>query len=172
MIKQHGRILLIGFLSCAGILSLPAPTSWAQQAPKLDLKSTVEKEVQVQRGGHWVVERSPVERTHSGDLLVYTIAYQNLGQIEAVDAAIVNPIPQDVVYHPDTAEGQDADITFSIDHSRSWRKPPIMMPVKKPDGTVELKPVPPKQYTHIRWVINKPVPPGQSGRVSFKATVK
>ncbi len=172
MINRNNGRLLIGSLCLAGVLVLLAAASWAQQAPKLDLKTTVEKEVRVQRGGQWVTERSPVEKTSPGDLLVYTITYQNAGTTDAVDAVIVNPIPRGVVYRPDTAEGQDAEITFSIDNSRTWHKPPIMVPVKKPDGTVEMRPVPPEQYTHIRWIVKRPIPPGQSGQVSFKSTVK
>jgi len=119
-----------------------------------------------------VTERTPVDKTGPGDTLVYTITYQNAGQVAAVDAAIVDPCPPGVVYLAETAEGQDAEITYSIDNSRSWHGPPILMQVRKPDGTLESRPAPPERYTHLRWVIKKPVQPGQSGRVSFKATVK
>jgi hypothetical protein len=61
---------------------------------------------------------------------------------------------------------------YSIDNGRSWQKPPIMMQIKKPDGTQESKSAPADRYTHVKWVIKKPVQPGQSDRVSFKVTVK
>jgi uncharacterized repeat protein (TIGR01451 family) len=170
--QRRGSKGLILVVMLVFVFGMQGGTARAQQGPRLDLQTTVEKEIRVQKGGKWVTERAPADRTGPGDILVYTIAYRNAGAIPATDAAIVDPIPPGVVCLPDTAEGQDAEITFSIDNSRSWHKPPVMMQVKRPDGTLESKPVPPERYTHIRWIIKKPVLPGQSGRVSFKATVK
>jgi uncharacterized repeat protein (TIGR01451 family) len=172
MISRYGRKRLLFSLFLIGFFLLSAAVSGAQQEPKLDLKTSVDKEVKVQKNGKGATERIPAEKTDPGDILVYTIAYQNAGTVAAVDAAIVDPIPRGVVYLQGTAEGSDAEITCSIDNSRTWHRPPVMMPVKKPDGSLENKPAPMERYTHIRWVIKKPVQPGQSGRVSFKATVK
>jgi len=172
MQERWGRKILIFVLLLACVFLLQQGIAQAQQGPKLDLKTTVEKEAKVQKNGQWVTERVPVDKTNPGDTLVYTITYQNAGRVAAVDAAIVDPFPAGVVYLAGTAEGQDAEITYSIDNSRSWHRPPIMMQVRKPDGTLENRPAPPERYTHLRWVIKKPVQPGQSGRVSFKATVK
>ena len=144
----------------------------AQQPPRLELKTTVEKEVKVKKKGKWATERIAVDQTGPGNVLVYTIAYLNTGKTAAVDARIVNPVPKGAVYLVDSAEGKDADITCSTDQGRTWHKPPVMMQMKKPDGTLENRPAPAESYTQISWVIKKPVLPGQSGRVSFKATVK
>lgn len=171
MSKKHSRAILIGALCLGGYLMLAA-AAWAQQAPQLDLKTTVEKEVRIQKSGQWVTERIPAEKTNPRDTLVFTVTYRNLGASNAVDAVIVNPIPGGTIYRIGSAEGQDAAITCSIDNSLTWHQPPVMMPVKKPDGTLEMKPAPPERYTHLRWMIKKPIPPGQSGRVSFKVIVK
>jgi uncharacterized repeat protein (TIGR01451 family) len=144
----------------------------AQQQPRLELKTTVEKEVKVKKKGKWVTERMAVEQTGPGNVLVYTITYLNAGKTAAVDARIVNPIPKGAVYLPDSAEGKDADITCSIDNGHTWHKQPVMMQMKKPDGALENRPAPAESYTQISWVIKKPVLPGRTGRVSFKATVK
>jgi len=159
-------------MTLVGVFLLGAGVSLAQQDAKLDLKTTAEKEIRFLKDGKMVLERLPAEKTTPGDVLVYTIDYRNAGRIAVEDAVIVDPLPRGIVYLANTAEGQDADVTYSIDNSRSWHKPPIMMPVKKADGSVESKPVSTERYTHIRWVIKKPVQPGQSGRVQFRATVK
>jgi uncharacterized repeat protein (TIGR01451 family) len=165
------RSWVAGFL-LAGVFCLSAALAGAQQEPRLTLNSQVEKEVKAQRGGKWVTERIPVDKTAPGDILVYTINYQNAGTNAAKDAAIVDPLPAGVVYLPNSAEGQETEITCSIDGGRSWHNPPVMVQIKKPDGTQESKAAAPEQYTHIRWVIKKPIPPGQSGQVQFKVTVK
>jgi len=164
---------MVAFLSVlVGIFFLQSNVCQAQQEPKLDLRTTVEKEVKVLRDGKETKARVPIEKTNPGDVLVYTIVYRNIGSSQVTDAGIVNPVPSGVVYLSDTAEGQDAEITLSIDNSRSWHKPPIMMQVKKKDGRIENQPVPMERYTHIRWIIKKPIQPGQSGQVRFKANVK
>jgi len=163
------KILLFAlFLSCAFFPNL----SQAQQDTKLALKTTAEKEIRIQKNGRWVTERIPLDKTSPGDVLVYTITYTNAGKSPALDAEIVDPIPRGVVYVLDTAEGRDAEITCSIDNGRSWQRPPVMMQVKRPDGTMESKPAPADRYTHVRWVIKKPLPPGQSGQVSLKVNVR
>lgn len=156
----------------AGVFCLAAALAGAQEEPRLLLSNQVEKEVKVQRGEKWVTERIPVDKTLPGDILVYTINYRNGGTTEARDAAIVDPLPAGVVYLPNSAVGQDAEITCSLDGGRSWQSAPAMVQVKKTDGTTENRPAALAQYTHIRWVISKPIPPGQSGQVQFKVTVK
>jgi len=167
--ERRGWPCLLGL---AGVFLLAAPLSGAQQAPRLDLKTVVEKEIKVQRGGKMATERIPVEKTGPGDVLVYTLTYRNAGNVAAADAAIVNPVPKGTVYRLNSASGSDAEITLSIDNGQTWQKPPAMVQVKKSDGTVEMKPAPPERHTHVRWIIKKPVQPGQSGQLSFKATVR
>lgn len=144
----------------------------AQQEPKLDLKTTIEKEVKVKKQGKWVIETQAVDKTAPGDVLVFTITYTNAGKSPLTDAVVVNPVPKGVAVNPQSAEGKDTEVTGSIDNSRSFHALPVMVKLKKPDGSLESKPAPPESYTHIRWGIKKPVQAGQSGQVSFKATVK
>lgn len=144
----------------------------AQSVSTLELKTMAEKEVRVKKDGKWIVERIPLDSGRPGDRIVYTISYQNIGKTPLLDATVVDPVPAGTIYLPDSAEGMDAEITCSGDGGRSFQKPPLFYRVKKPDGTLESRPTPADRYTHIRWVIKKPVPPGASGRVSFMVTVK
>jgi uncharacterized repeat protein (TIGR01451 family) len=168
----RGQKIFVMFLVLAGLFFFSAGVSRAQSEARLDLKTTAEKEIKVQRNGKLVTERTPLGQTNPRDVLVYAITYANSGKEPVVDPAIVDPIPSGTVYILDSAEGQDAEITCSIDGGRSFQKPPIWMKFKNPNGTVESKPAPADRYTHIRWTIKKPVLPGQSGRVSLKVTVK
>jgi uncharacterized repeat protein (TIGR01451 family) len=159
-------------LFLAGIFFVFSGTALAQQAPRLELKTTVQKEVKVKRHGKWVTETAPADKTGPGDVLVYTIAYLNTGKTPAHEARIENPVPRGAVLIPESPGGVDADVTCSIDHGRTWYKPPVMIQGKDAAGKEVVQPAPADRYTHIRWVIKKPVLPGQSGRVSFKATVR
>lgn len=165
------KFLIYGFF-LIGVFLLQTTVALAQQDPMLELKTIVEKETKVKKGGTWVLEKMPVSRTGPGDILIYTTSYLNAGKGPAVDAEIVNPVPRGLVLVPDGIEGKDTEIQGSLDNGRTWQKMPVKILTRNPDGTETAKPAPADRYTHVKWIVKKPVAPGQSGRVSFKATVK
>ncbi len=168
----RGQKGLVLFLVMAGIFCFFIGVSRASPDAQLDLKTTAEKEIKVQKNGKWVIEKEPLEKTNPRDVIVYTVTYTNVGKNPVVDATIVDPIPAGTSYILDSAKGENAKVTCSIDGGRSFLPPPIWIKFKKPDGTVEKRQAPADRYTHVRWIIRKPVLPGRSGRVSLKVTVK
>jgi uncharacterized repeat protein (TIGR01451 family) len=171
--EGSGRRSFVSFVFFLTGVFFLAGISFAQpQSAKLELKTVAEKEITVTKQGKTTTQRVPLDKANPKDIVVYTITYSNAGKGPILDAVIVDPIPKGVVYVPDSAEGKDAEIRVSIDNGRFWQKPPVMIEFRKPDGSLERKPAPPEMYTHLQWVIKKPVAPGQSGQVSFKAMVK
>jgi uncharacterized repeat protein (TIGR01451 family) len=166
------RKILMSIVLMTSIFFLAGVSYAQQQNTKLDLKTTAEKEVRVRKEGKVTTKRIPIDKASPGDVVVYTITYSNVGKGSVLDAVIVDPIPKGVRYIADTAEGRDAEIMYSTDNGRTWQTPPIETQIRKPDGSLEKKPVSVERYTHIKWMIKKPVASGQSGRVSFKVTVK
>jgi uncharacterized repeat protein (TIGR01451 family) len=165
------RCFLIFIFLLTGIFFLAVVSHAQQENTKLDLKTTAEKEVKVKQSGKTITKKMPLDKANPGDVVVYTITYSNVGKGSVLEAMIVNPIPKGVRYIPDTAEGKDAEIMYSIDNGRTWQFSPVTQ-MKKPDGSLEKKPASTDRYTHIKWMIKKPVASGQSGKVSFKVTVK
>jgi uncharacterized repeat protein (TIGR01451 family) len=159
-------------LCVAGGVLLCAAVSLAQVAPALDLKTAAAKEIKVRKNGRLLVERVAVEASRPGDVIVYTITYRNLAKTAISDASVVDPIPAGTGYVLASAEGADTQVTCSVDGGRSYQEPPVMARVKAPDGTEKSMPVPADRYTHIKWVVKNPVPPGASGQVSMKVTVR
>jgi uncharacterized repeat protein (TIGR01451 family) len=156
--------VMLGMFTCV--------EAWpAQAAPKLELKMSSEKEVVAVKDGKEVSERVPADKTKSGDVLVYTIEYTNTGSGEARDASVVDPIPESTVYVAGSAEGKGAEITCSVDGGKAFKKEPVKIAVKKSGGSMGERDAEPGQYTHIKWVVKK-VPPGGSGKVSFKVKVE
>lgn len=165
------RQFLIFIFLLTGISFLAVVAQAQQENAKLDLKTTAEKEVKVKKDGKITTKRIPLDKANPGDVVIYTITYSNLGKGPVLDAVIVDPVPRGVRYITDTAEGKDAEIVYSTDNGRTWQTEPVET-LKKPNGLLEKKPVSADRYTHIKWMIKKPVASGQSGRVSFKVTVK
>lgn len=142
----------------------------AAQAPKLTLKLTAEKEVRSVKNGKEVIEMKPADTVNAGDTVLYTITYTNVGDSDAVDAEIADPVPGNMAYVPGSAKGAGADVAFSIDGGRTFQKLPKRLVTGKDGRSIE-KDASPAEYTNIRWTLKK-VAPKQSGSVSFKAKFK
>ena len=143
-----------------------------EEKPVLTLKMTVQKEVKVKKNGKSTVEYAEADKTKKGDILLFTVDYKNDGKTEAKDANIIDPVPAGTVYVLESANGKNSAISYSVDSGVNFQKPPVKIKVTKKDGKKELKPAPADRYTHIKWEFKKPIMPGQSGNVKFKAKVK
>lgn len=140
----------------------------AMAKPLLSVNMKAETEVTVNNA----TKRVPVTKISSGDVVIYTISYVNTGNEAATNAVLDDPIPKGTVYINGSAFGGDADVTFSIDGGKTFKKPSLLTyEITLPGGKVEKKVASPEQYTNIRWTIAK-VPEGGKGQVGFKVKVK
>jgi hypothetical protein len=64
---------------------------------------------------------------------------------------------------------EDAVVTYSVDGGESFDLPENLL-VTGPDNTQQ--PADPADYTHVRWTLPDPVPPGAQGAVSFWALLE
>ena len=127
-----------------------------------------EKEVIVNK----VKQKVDATTINSGEVIFYTLNYVNSGDEAATDAVLDDPIPQGTVYVDGSAFGKEADITFSIDGGKTFKKPTMLTyEMKTPDGKMEKRAASPYQYTNIRWKV-KVVPAHGSGQVGFQVRVK
>ena len=140
-------------------------------SPKLKVESTSEIVVTKTVDGKDVEERVPADKTKPGDVLYFKMTYTNSGDGDARDARIVDPVPNHTVYLLGSADGENTDITCSVDGGRTYQKPPIYVTEKLPDGKTVRRLADASSYTHIKWVLG-PVKPGQTGTVGFKAQVE
>ncbi len=153
----------------AGEPTAPVP---APRPSPLSLKIEAAKEVVVRKDGREITEYVPADTSARGDVLRFVITYTNKGDQDLANAAIVDPVPEGTVYVADSAEGAGTEITFSADKGGTFSAPPLRRTVTRPDGTTETREVPPEAYTHVRWTVREPIPPGGSGQVSFRARVQ
>lgn len=158
-----------------GVLALTATAALAQvgEKPDLALILSVQKQVAVTgEDGKTKTEWQPVQTTGSGDVLKYTIRYENRGKAEARGAKIVDPVPEGTSYISGSAEGEGTEIVFSLD-GKIFQSPPLLRyRVRKADGAEVEYVATPEMYTHVQWTLSKPVPPGGTGSVSFHVKVR
>lgn len=150
-------------------LLLPLTVS-AKSLVSVSMKA--EKEVSVVSKGEKTTKRVAAANVDPGDVIFYTLNYVNSGDEAATSAVLDDPIPKGTVYLPGSAFGKDADITFSIDGGKTFKKPSLLMyEVKLPSGKTEKRSAAPEDYTHIRWTVNT-IPAGGSGSVGFQVRMK
>ena len=172
---QGKRMLLFAAMLAAVAVSVGVLDAAAADPAKPDLALTLTAQKEVtgkDAEGKTKVEWQEVKEAGPGDIVKYTIAYKNVGTVEARDGRIVDPIPKETTYVSGSAEGKDTAITFSLD-GKTFQDPPLLKyKVRQADGTEAEYTATPEMYTHIQWKLLKPVPPGGTGSTSFKAKVK
>lgn len=132
-------------------------------------KQTVEKEIVVRNAnGAETVTRAPADKVTPGETVIYSIRYRNDSGEAASDIVLVMPVPKEVAYVEGSVTGGDTSVAFSADGGKTY--------VARGRLTVEeggtTRPARGDEITHIRWTLATPVPPGDTGEVSYKAILK
>ena len=165
--SRHYRYLLFALIS--GLLSGHALFARAQT---VELVTKAEREVEVLEKGVKVKKSGPPEKIVPGDEVLYTVAYMNKTAKPAEKIVITNPVPKHTRYKDGTAAGEGTDITFSVDHGKTFAtSDKLTVAIKDKSGKNVVRPATAQDYTHIRWVIRQSVAPGRSGTVTFHAVV-
>jgi uncharacterized repeat protein (TIGR01451 family) len=153
-------------LLIAMILLLLSAVVFAKSLVSISMKA--EKEVTVNK----VTKKIETKVFNPGDVIFYTLNYVNSGDEAATNAVMDDPIPKGTVYLAGSAFGNDAEITFSIDGGKTFKKPSLLTyEVKLPGGKIEKRSASPEQYTHVRWTVSV-IPVRGSGQAGFQVRVK
>lgn len=97
----------------------------------------------------------PAGRLEAGDEVYYTLKVRNPGTEPVTDAQVTKRMPYGLHYLPGSASGPDCTIDFSVDGGRTF--------VAKPKGA---------EFTHVRWTLRRPLPPGSTALLRFRATFR
>lgn len=145
------------------IATVPAA---ANAAGSVALKSSVFVErVAMTPDGRTKVELRAAESVSPGDRLVFILTYRNETRRTVPDVIITNPVPTPVVYEGAAAAAAEV----SVDGGRTWGSISALR-LEQPNG--QSRQAMAFDVTHVRWALGRRIPPGASGRVSFRGTVK
>ncbi len=154
-------------LALLALSSLPA---WAK--PKIEVTISASRDIVETVNGASVMKSVPAQSAVSGDTLTFAVTYRNAGTDVATNAVINNPISTGMSYIDNSSFGPEAEVTFSIDGGKSFKKASYLTyEVKLPGGATEKHTARPEEYTDIRWTIRS-VPAGGSGKLTYKVKVK
>lgn len=168
--KIDGRTSARFLVTAALLLTLTPATALAN--PKVDVVQTATKEVTVIENGQPAVRRVPSTEATPGETVFITLVVSNRGHEAATNLVFDNPIPQGATYVNGSASGEGADITFSIDQGKSYKKPALLTyELTLPDGRKEKRVASPEEYTHLRWTLPA-LPAGGTVELQFSAVIR
>jgi uncharacterized repeat protein (TIGR01451 family) len=97
----------------------------------------------------------PAGRLEAGDEVHYTVRVRNPGSNPVNDVQVTKRMPFGLHYLPGSATGPDCSIEFSSDGGVTF--------AAKPAGG---------EYTHVRWSMRRPLAPGATALLRFRATFR
>ncbi len=154
----------------AAIALLASAATYAADPGSISLKSIAQQvKVTTDEKGVQHTTLIPAGKVLPGTEVVYSFEYANVGKKPTSDVVITDKVPEHMVYVPDSAEGKNMEITFSIDGGKTWGTPD-QLNVRDADGTTHT--ALPKDYNAIRWVLKGALAVGGKGSVSFHAVLQ
>ena len=115
------------------------------------------------------VKREPARKVAPGGAVIYTISAYNTGSKPATDVVVTDPIPEHMDYVDGSASSEGARVTYSVDGGKTFAAKEKLQ-VRGKDGMTRAASA--TDFTHIRWQFEKPLAPGESRVVQFRARVE
>lgn len=95
------------------------------------------------------------ERLEAGDEVHYTVRVHNPGKAPVTDVQVTKRLPFGLHFVPGSATCPACDTEFSGDGGRTF--------AARPSGD---------DHTHVRWTLRRPLPPGATALLRFRATFR
>lgn len=144
-------------LSLVVAARVEAQVPGAAPEPRPALTIAVQNRTAAADAARGAVRRDSTARP--GDVLRYTLTFVNATPRALRNVQLANPLPKglELVAGTVTASRPDAQAEYSADGGKTFSATPTVEVVV--DGKTVRRPVPPAQYTHVRWIVNGSVAP-------------
>jgi uncharacterized repeat protein (TIGR01451 family) len=124
-------------------------------------------QVEESANGSMVRRWRSATRLSAGDEVYYTIRVRNPGKIPVSDVVVTKRLPFGMHYKRGSAVGPACEVQFSVDGGTTFD------PAARLGGGVEPKQsrtMQATEYTHLRWILRRPLAPGATALLRFRAT--
>ena len=149
-------VLLCPGAVLAAVSSADAPVVATTGSGPLETEIVLEGLVSEERA-NGTKEKRFVEarRLEAGEEIYYTIRVRNPGKEPVTDIVVTKRMPFGVDYVTGSAAGPACDVEFSADNGATF----------SPGGKSG-------EFTHVRWVFQRPLAPGATALLRFRATFR
>ena len=166
MSEERGKTMKT-ILSISVLLMLSI-SAFAQEQGHLNVKTVVQKEqVTVNDAGETETNLVPADSVIPGEKVVYTISFENIGDEDAENVVITNPISETLTYVEGSAFGPGTQIEFSVDGGQTFASRNELTVTE--DGVTREASA--GDFTHIRWVMREELAAGAQGIARFSAVL-
>jgi uncharacterized repeat protein (TIGR01451 family) len=109
----------------------------------------------------------PATRLSAGEEVYYTVRVRNPGKVAVTNIVVTKRLPFGVHYKRGSAVGPACEIQFSIDGGTRFATSDQLGVGAggRPGRKVQAS-----EYTHVRWVLSRPLAPGATALLRFRAT--
>jgi len=142
-----------------------ATSALAQGQLNFQNSAQVEATVRDESTGAVTTELRDADLVKPGEVVVFTSVFTNIGEETADEILVSNPVPENMIYTPFSARGENTVVNYSVDGANFGS--PDSLTVVDSDGAERT--ARPEEYKEIQWVFDGELAPGESGEVSFKA---
>lgn len=160
---------IIYFIKASAVIGLLIGSfaySYSEKQGHIEIKSTVNVLKTVVENGEKIQKLFPATKVLPNTLLFYTNTFTNISDAPADNIKLINPIPKHTLYQTGSAQGENSDITFSVNGGKHWAKPEALTILDNDGNAI---PATAKDYTHIRWIYMKNLAPAEQQNVSFQS---
>ena len=156
---------LMGVILVVALSGVPALATAADEG-HLEVTTVVQKEeVFTNDAGKRDTRLVTASTVVPGERVVYTITFRNVSEDVADNIVITNPIDASLTYVDGSAFGPGLNVEFSVDGGATYGSRDDLTVIE--DGAVRA--AEPKDYTHVRWVMQDELAAGAQGTARFTA---
>lgn len=165
----YALAMLVSAACGAGLAVSPAH---AQSKNSVALESIIEVE-RTSTDANGVASSSFSNPTNSmvvpGDVLRFTINYNNASDAPANALNVTNPIPSAVEF----IRVEESWAVYSIDGGKTYGAlETLTVAASAEDGSATTRAATPSDVTHIRWTLDRPLAPMEKGSLRFFGRVR
>jgi uncharacterized repeat protein (TIGR01451 family) len=125
-------------------------------------------EVREGRHGEEVRRWVPATRLNAGDEVHYTVRVRNPGKVAVESIVVTKRLPFGVRYLRGSAAGPAAEVQYSLDGGKTFATAEQLAKAAgggKQGARKSLE----NDYTHVRWVLSRPLGPSSTALLRFRA---
>jgi uncharacterized repeat protein (TIGR01451 family) len=144
---------------------------------EISLVAEVRQEVEVSPGRR-IARLVPAQVLRQGQEIFYTVRIRNAAATPAQNVEVVQRIPQNTHYVPESAAGPGARISVSADGGLTFGEEGQVIVTDQSalalmhapaDKSALTRPATASDYTHLRWRLRNPLAPGAVALARFRA---
>ncbi|MAP93388.1 MAG: hypothetical protein CMK07_00405 [Ponticaulis sp.] len=153
------------------VLSLMLSLAGVEMASAQEFKAEQIAEVvtlKVAENGETEEVLTPAEMVKPGEIVRYTIAWENTLESEIEDMVLEIPLPPQMTYRPGSGASDGVEMLFSANGGESYSALSGLLVLEEDQSRL----AEPQDITHLKWVFSEPLAPGAQGELSYDAVLK